>query len=140
MGNDFIHQKNESTFLVMESWRKGTFFFPKTLFFLEIWVGIFTETARKNNKGRGGFFFFLTPLCMGRREKGILHQILFFLIYIYIFFFLHASYQLDSEKNVEERAQQTNKHEFLYLFMIGGGGGSFFLKKYGTARTLHPHM
>ncbi len=104
-------------------------------------MGIFTETDSKEEQQRKRqVFLFFNPTMYGtEREGNPSSNSLLSDIYIGIFFFLHASYQLDSEKNVEERARQTNKHEFLYLFMIGGGCGPF-LKKYGTARTLHSHM
>ncbi len=59
MGNDFIHQKNESTFLVMESWRKGTFFLSKNIVFFERngW-GFSRRQQGRTTKEEAGFSLF----------------------------------------------------------------------------------
>ncbi len=128
------------------SWSLGEkelFFLSKNIcFFFREMGGYFHGDSKEEQQRKRRVFLCFKPTMYGtEREGNPSSNFLLSDIYIGIFFFfLHASYQLDSEKNVEERAQQTNKHEFLYLFMIGGGCGSFFLKKYGTARTLHSHM
>ena len=100
------------------SWSLGEkelFFFPKTLFFLREMGGDFHGDSKEEQQRKRQVFLCFNPTMYGTEREGnpssnsLLSD-------IYIFFFLHASYQLDSEKNVEEREhnKQTSTNSCIF--------------------------